>query len=111
MNRDDEQDGEIRALRKAKADLETLIDTSPVGVVVFDVGTGSASFNQEARRIVDGLRNPDQLPEQLLDVVTFVRADGTGISLEELPVSQALRAGETVRAEAIVLRVPDGRSV
>ena len=111
MERNDERDGEIWALRKAKADLETLIDTSPVGVVVFDVGTASVSFNQEARRIVDGLRNPDQVPEQLLEVLTLVRADGRETSLEELPLSQVLRAGETVRAEEIVLRVPDGRSV
>ena len=111
MDQNDERDGEIRALRKAKADLETLIDTSPVGVVVFDVGTGSVSFNQETRRIVDGLRDEDQLPEQLLEVLTIVRADGTEISLEELPLAQALSASETVRAEEIVMRRADGRSV
>ena len=32
-------------------------------------------------------------------------------SLQELSVAQALSAGETVRAEEIVIRVPDGRSV
>ena len=47
--------------------LETLIDTSPVGVVVLDAVTGAPkSFNREARRIVDTLRNPEQSPEQLL---------------------------------------------
>ena len=57
--------------RRARADLETLIDTSPVGVAVFAMGTGApVSFNREARRIVDGLRNPDQTTEQLLEVVT-----------------------------------------
>ncbi|MCY3887435.1 MAG: ATP-binding protein [Chloroflexi bacterium] len=107
MDRDDE----IRELRKAQADLETLIDTSPVGVVVFDLGTGSVSFNQETRRIVDGLRDEDQLPEQLLEALTIVRADGREISLEELPLVQALSASETVRAEEIVMRRTDGRSV
>ena len=98
--------------RRARADLETLINTSPVGVVVFDAGTGAPlSFNREARRIVDGLRDPDQSPEQLLDVLTCVRADGREISLDDFPLEQALSAGETVRAEEIVLRVPDGRSV
>ncbi|MDE0231544.1 MAG: GAF domain-containing protein [bacterium] len=57
-----------REERRTRADLETLIDTSPVGVVVFDAGTGaSVSFNREARRIVDSLRNPGQTPEQLLE--------------------------------------------
>ena len=48
-----------REEQRARADLETLIDTSPVGVVVFDAVTGAPkSFNREARRIVDSLRNP-----------------------------------------------------
>ena len=54
---------------------------------------------------------PDQPPEQLLEVLTVRRADGREISLLELPLAQALNTGETVRAEEIVLRVPDGRSV
>ena len=98
--------------QRARADLETLINTSPVGVAVFDARTGApVSFNREARRIVDSLREPDQSPEQLLDVLTCRRADGREISLLELSMAELLSAGETVRAEEIVLRVPDGRSV
>ena len=98
--------------QRARADLEALIETSPVGVVVFDAGTGApVSFNREATRMVEVLRDPGQLPEQLLDVVTCRRADGREISLRELPMSELLSAGETVRAEEIVLQVPDGRSV
>ena len=98
--------------RRARADLETLIDTSPVGVVVFDAVTGAPqSFNREARRIADSLRNPDQTPETLLDVITCRRADGREVSLREFPLAELLSAGETLRAEEIVLRVPDGRSV
>ena len=97
---------------RARADLETLLDTSPVGVVVFDARTGApVSVNREMRRIVDGLRDPDQPPEQLLDVLTVRRDDGREISLEELPLAQALSVAETVRVEEIILRVPDGRSV
>ena len=98
--------------RRARNDLETLINTSPVGVAVFDVRTGAPlSFNREAMRMMDTLRNPDQPPEHLLEVMTVRRADGREISLEELPMSQALSAGETVRAEEVALQVPDGRSV
>ena len=44
-------------------DEEVLVETSPVGVVVFDAQTGRpASFNREARRIVDGLRTGDGAP-------------------------------------------------
>jgi signal transduction histidine kinase/DNA-binding response OmpR family regulator len=101
-----------REERRARADLETLINTSPVGVVVFDAKTGApVSFNREAARIVDHLREPDQSPEQLLDVLTYVRADGREISLKELPLSELLRTGEVIRVEEIVIRVPSGRSV
>ena len=98
--------------QRARAGLETLVNTSPVGVVVFDAGTGTASFvNREALRIVDGLRSPDQSPEQLLEILTFRRADGREVSLKDYPMAQALSSGETVRAEEIVIQVPDGRRV
>ena len=48
-----------RAERRARADLEALVETSPVGVVVFEAATGRAvSINREARRIVESLRLP-----------------------------------------------------
>ena len=98
--------------QRARAGLETLIDTSPVGVAVFDVRTGAAvSFNREATRIVDGLRSLDQTPEQLLEVMTVRRADGREFSLEEFPLAEVLSTSETVRAEEIVMEVPDGRSI
>ena len=101
-----------REERRARADLETLVNTSPVGVVVFDAGTGEmASVNREALRIVDGLREGEQTAEDLLEVVTCVRSDGREVSLRELPLAEVLETGETVRAEEIALRVPDGRSV
>ena len=98
--------------RRARADLETLINTSPVGVIVFDARTGAPkSFNREAARIVDHLREPDQSPEQLLDVLTFVRADGREVALSDFPLADLLGTGEVVRLEEIVMRVPNGRSV
>ena len=101
-----------RAEQRARADLEALIETSPVGVVVFDVGTGRpVSLNREARRIVESLCAPGQSAEQLLEVITYRRADGREIALDQLPLAGALSGGETVRAEEIALSVPDGRSV
>ena len=80
--------------------------------MVFNARTGvPVSFNREARRIVDSLRNPDQSPKDLLNVVIFKRADGREVSLREFPIAELLSAGETVRTEEIVVRVPDGRSV
>ena len=88
------------------------METSPVGVVVFDALTGAPrSFNREARRIADSLREEGQTPEMLLDVITCRRADGREVSLREFPLAGLLSVGETLRAEEMVLLVPDGRSV
>ena len=98
--------------QRARAGLETLVNTTPVGVLVFDAKTGGvASVNREARRIVSGLCEPGGSAEQLLEVLTFRRADGREVSLAEFPLAQGLMTGETVRAEEIVLLAPDGRSV
>ena len=101
-----------REVQRARADLETLVNTSLVGVVIFDAGTGALlSCNREAQRIVDGLRDPDQSLEQLLEVLTFQRADRRETSLKTCPLIRTLNSGETIRAEEIVLTVPDGRRV
>ena len=110
--------------QRARADLETLIDTSPVGVAVFDMKTGAAassnqaasfnqaaSINQEARRIADSLRGPDWTQEDLLGSLTVRRADGSEVSLQEFSLARLLGSSKTVRAEEIVMGVPGGRSV
>ena len=98
--------------QRARADLETLINISPVGVAVFDASTGvPVSFNREARRIADRLLNPGEPVERLLETLVVRRSDGWQASLGELSLVQLLSDGETLRAEELVLSVPDGRSV
>ena len=98
--------------RRARADLETLIETSPVGVVVFDGATGEpVSVNREARRLVERLSMPGRSLEDLIEVVTCRRADGREISLAEFPIAQQMIGARNVRAEEITLSVPDGRSI
>ena len=99
-------------VERARASLEALVETSPVGVVVFDARTGRpVSFNREAQRIVEEIRTPGHPVEQLLEVMTFRHADGPEISLEEFPLARQLEDATTMRAEEIELSVPDGRSV
>ena len=98
--------------QQARADIEALVETSPVGVVVFDArSAGTVSFNREARRIAESLRTTGEPTEQLLDVITFRRADGQEVSLSELRLTELLGTGESMRAEEVVLTVPDGRSI
>ena len=101
-----------RDVQRARADLEALVETSPVGVVVFDPGTGRiASVNREAHRMAEAIRTPGSPPEQLLEVMTGRREDGREFSLADIPLARHLENAKGVRAEEIELSVPDGRSV
>ena len=102
----------FRDEQRARAKVETLVDTSPVGVVVLDARTGSpVSINREAKRIVRGLKVPGGSTMELLELVTCRRGDGREMALKKLPLARELSSAETLRAEEIELSVPDGRSV
>ncbi|WP_428276367.1 response regulator [Candidatus Palauibacter sp.] len=101
-----------REVERARADLEALIETSPVGVVVLEAGSGRvASVNREALRIVEEIRTPGSPPEQLLEVLTCRLPDGRQVSLAELSLAGLLEGAAPMRAEEVELSVPDGRSV
>ena len=97
-----------REERRARTHLETLVETSPVGVVVFDAAARPLSFNREALRLVETLREPGQPPEQLLERIVCRRGDGRLISFAELPLAEELSRAETLRGEELTLSVPDG---
>ena len=101
-----------QAEQRARADLEALVETSPVGVAVFDAATGHpVSFNPEARRLVDRLSTPGCPPEELLEVLTVRFSDGREIALAEFPMKRVISGAATVRAEEVVLSVPDGHRI
>ena len=98
--------------RQARADMEAVINTSPVGVLVFDGKTGDLlSANDETRRIVGRVNTPGRSLSQLLDVLTLRRPDGSDIPIEQLPTVRALKDGETVIADEVVIYPPDGRAI
>ncbi|MDE0081429.1 MAG: response regulator [Gammaproteobacteria bacterium] len=100
------------AVERERADMAALIETSPVGVVVFDAGTGDpVSLNREARRIVESLRTPGRPTEQLLEVTTCRHPEGLEVSFEEFPLAQQLGSAETIGAEQVEVSVPDRRSI
>ncbi len=98
--------------RSVRNDLEALIDTSPIGVIVFDGQTGMPIvFNREALRIVTPLVDPAQQHTDLLRTVTVRRTDGSTVSLAERPVAELFQLGEVIRAQEFTLEVDDGRRV
>ena len=95
--------------RRARANLETLIDTAPVGVALLDAATGTPlSFNREAERIIEPLVEPGRAPQEVL---RYRRGVGREVSVSELTLTRVLSAGETVRAEEVAIEAPDGRRV
>ena len=98
--------------QRVRADLEALVDTSPVGVLVFDAKTMEiVLLNAETRRIVGGMQGQGRSLAKLLGVMTFRRMDGREFPLDELPPVRAVSSGEIVRAEEMVVQLPDGRTV
>ena len=101
-----------REERQAKADLEALVNISPVGVLVFDAETGDLlSANDETRRIVGKLNSRGRSLSQLLEVLSLRRPDGSDIPVDELPTTKALRLGENVLNDEVVIHLEDGRAI
>ena len=95
--------------QRAKADLEALINISPVGVLVFDANSGALiSINEEAKRIQAAANRGD---EDLLDVLrqASVRRPGESeFSLDGQRLTELLKRGESIRAEEMILTFADG---
>ena len=92
--------------RRARADLEALVETCPIGVAVLDAGTGAPlSVNREARRILAGLEVEEAPLDRLREDVVCRRGDGREVRLGDLAHA------ETVRAEEVEISVPGGKSV
>ena len=91
---------------RARADLEAVVETSPVGVVVFDVKTLDLVWvNREARRIVASLLVPDRKLGEVTRELICRRGDGQEVSLDEI------RTAKRLRAEEVELSLPNGRRV
>ena len=100
------------AEQRTSADLEALIESSPVGVVVFEAVTGSTvSVNREAKRIAENLRLPGKPIEAILEAATCRFADGREIALDQFSLVEVLRSSQTARDVEVVITIPDGRSV
>ena len=100
------------AEQRAKADLEALVNTSPVGVLVFDAHRcHPITANREVTRIFGFPLDPDRDVTQQLQQLTFRRMDGSAFPDDDLPWMRALTAGETERAEEVIIERTDGERV
>ena len=101
-----------REEQQARADLEAIIDTSPVAVLLFDgVHAKIVAHNREVRRLANVLYGPEVTFEEILSTVTIRHGNGKELTMAEVPVAEALRTGEAVRLEQMVLRGSSGREI
>ncbi len=91
--------------------LKDVIDLSTVGVLIIEATTGSIlSYNQEAERVFGGLLASSRTLPELLEVMTLRRSDGSYIPPDDLPTERAIRSGEPVRGDEILVHIPGRRS-
>ena len=101
-----------RAEQRARADLEALVETAPIGVVVFDTRTGRpVSFNREATRMMEILGSPERAGEHLLAEMTCRFADGREMALDRSSLAGALRHAEQLRGAEVVVSTGDQRRI
>ncbi len=98
--------------QQTRANLDALINASPIGILVFDAQTGAAVMvNEETRRMVNAIAGGGRSLERLIEDMTFRRPDGREMPLDETPLTRVLITGEAVHAEEIVIHLPDGQTV
>ncbi len=91
-----------RKAMRALCDLEALVNTVPIGVVVFDSGSRiPTSFNPEAVRISHAFGQKNQSPLQHLAELLIHRPPADGNRENELPLIDLVGTGETVRGARI----------
>jgi PAS domain S-box-containing protein len=98
-------------LAREKQQLQALLDTSPVAIIVVDPNFKVKYANQETQRIYSFALNVGKDLSQNQQAVLVCRPDGNPLSSDELPLYRALKASENVRAEELRLEFPDGHAM
>ncbi len=86
--------------------LETVIEQSPIGIIVGDE-SGNVQLANEAARRIHGRDDLNAAPEERAKVYDLRTPDGYILDAEEVPLQQALH-GMTVCNRRVVLRRGDG---
>ncbi|MYH71910.1 MAG: response regulator [Acidimicrobiia bacterium] len=101
---------QFRQEQRARADLETLINTAPMSVLVFDVKTKEMrSINREALRLIGDQGLTSESLYELLSTGTYRFSDGRVISQHGVCIGEAMISGETIRDEDMIIEFSDGK--
>ncbi len=93
-----------REEQRARADLEALVDMSPVGVLVFDAKTGLLEMaNGEARRIGGTRGFADDRALNILSNLSVRRPSGIEVSLSALALALVMGGGQRLQGEEMMV--------
>ena len=93
--------------QQARAELEALVQATPVGMLVVDVATRNViSVNNEARRIT-GV-GPGVTLEEYRSKASYRRLDGLDLPMDCHPLERVLAGGDAAQAEEVIFELPDG---
>jgi PAS domain S-box-containing protein len=99
-------------LRRTTGMFNALVANLPAGVFFVNGSTGRPILvNTRARQLLGQREDPAAGLAHLAEVYRLHRPDGSPYPPEDLPVSRALRTGETGMRDDIVVHRPDGRHV
>ena len=110
------ENAELRErLERAETDrqrLETLVRSSPVGMLVIDAETRAVVLvNDEVERIIGMPNTLGSSLDLYHEITLYRRMDGRQYAAEERPLARILNGGEPARAEEILFVRPDGQTV
>lgn len=105
----------VRQAEEAERTLHAIMDHAPVGIALFDAPDVTLRWSSRYAVDLHGRRESDlagasgsMLPEQW----GIYQSDGrTHVPADRLPIVRAVRAGEHVRNEELLVRRPDGTAV
>ena len=98
-----------RSEQHSRANLEALVDLSPVGVMVFDAKTMNIiAINQEAQRISRYRYGLGTSLEEIRRIRVVRYMNGQAVPADDRPILRTLNSGEGMRAEEFMLDEDDG---
>ncbi|MBM3941478.1 MAG: response regulator [SAR202 cluster bacterium] len=97
--------------QQVRLGLETLMETSPVGVFVVDSKGVVQLINREAQRLLGIAHQAGYSLTWYEQAASYLRPDGRVYEIDDLPLQRALYRGETVRAEEVRFQFADGHVI
>ncbi len=104
----EEREQLLRQIKSEHAWLRTVIETAPMGILVFD-RSGRVQANRRAEALMGLTIDPEKGSGQYLGRICL--PDGTPLPREELASTRVLTRGEEFAAEELLIVRPDGTRV